>query len=463
MESIIVNKRDYDFIQNPFDTVMNLLIKNNKLRAALASKNKLSIIIKKDNVKPIKENINAAVIENEDKNEKFQSSINNSNETNQTIKTLLNHENKNQDDNTENQEETTSIDLNTPLFGGAAIYQGKNNLLYGDAKVGKTYFSIEVAKSERIKKPLFILLEDYSSDQAKRYEANLAGKDYSLIKLKDFGAAYNKERKAREGQADLETLFDANMPNYHRLKVLKRENYREYGLIDKTGKLDRLAVMEKILDDAIKDGNDFICIDPLLALMENWQKANRSNIENLISKISKHHITLLLIHHTNAQGKMALKYDLKNAFDNIYKLEELARNNDGAELKLIEEGARDNAPHDLVIKRTFSGSNTVKYEVLSVEIAQPGARSAEKTNMQSMILAVVETYFKDHPGEILSYSELISALEERTGKKNDEANIEKRLHELEEEYVAKADGRTWKSGIKNHVSTGQSSDFAGGI
>ena len=103
-----------------------------------------------------------------------------------------------------------------PLFGGAAIYKSMNNLLYADAKVGKSYFSIEVAKHMSIKKPLFILLEDYSDKQRRRYEENLKDIDYTLYILEDFNELYESEKRIREDEAEVETGKDAVIPFYNR-------------------------------------------------------------------------------------------------------------------------------------------------------------------------------------------------------------------------------------------------------
>jgi len=81
------------------------------------------------------------------------------------------------------------------LFGNVAIYKGRSNLLYAEPKDGKTYFSMEIAKNEHIKKPLFVTLDDFSADLNLRYHANLSDKDYLLIKLDDFDNTYKAELK----------------------------------------------------------------------------------------------------------------------------------------------------------------------------------------------------------------------------------------------------------------------------
>jgi hypothetical protein len=364
------------------------------------------------------------------------------------MRSVDNHIEQEISDSSSEEEDITEIaKSNIPLFANSAIYKSKNNLLYAGAKIGKSYFAIEVAKHESIKKPLFIVLEDYSNDQTSRYEINLPKKDYELIKLGDFDEILKKEKESRKSQAYLETIKDVSLSGYHRIRVFRKQNYIDMGLVDKNGKLDKIAVIEKIIEDAINHGNDFICIDPLFAMVEGSGRAfNREHIIRIIRPISEKHITLLLLHHETKSKKMALTQELKNTFDNIYKLEITKRSEEADELSLIEEGARDNIPHILTIKRTFAKDKTVKYELINTEIFQSDGQKAKKS-IKSYIRDII-SYYND---EILPFDELIKELKAKTEKSSlDVSNIEKRLKELrdEEKVVEMTDGEMWKNGIK---------------
>jgi hypothetical protein len=337
---------------------------------------------------------------------------------------------------------------NVPLFGGAAIYKGKNNLLYAGPKVGKSYFSIEVAKHESIKKPLFILLEDYSSDQKIRYESNLSGKEYFLINLEDFDKKYETEKTERMRQADTETFIDISFPGHHHIKVLRKQNYKEMGLVDpKTGKLDKIAIIERIMQEKLDKGIDFICIDPLFAILESGRELTRSHLKRIIEQASKKHMTVLLLHHETKDGKMALTQELRNSFDNIYKLEVVDRPEERlAELKLTEEDARNNAPHVLKIRRTIGEKGTVEHELMSTEITQPSQKE-HGPNIESIIREIILSHNED----MLSYETLRDELKKITKKDNlDEKNIKGILKKLKdnENLVDMNDGKTWKNGIK---------------
>jgi hypothetical protein len=338
--------------------------------------------------------------------------------------------------------------LNIPLFGDAAIYKGKNNLLYADYKVGKSYFSIEVAKHESIKKPLFIVLEDYSSDQEVRYRNNFRGKDYLLINLEDFDEKYETEKAQKIYQGNLETVGDVFLPQYHHIKVLRKQNYFEMGLINsESGKLDKIAVIEKIIKEELDKGRDFICIDPLFAILKSGRELTRDHLKRIILPSSKKHITFLLLHHETKSRNMALTNELKNTFDNIYRLELTNRSDEGFdELRLTEEGARDNRPHILTIKRTILQDKTVNHELINDEIFQP-SHGETKNNMKSIIIEII----LNHNEDILPYQTLLDELKKRTNKDEiDEANIKKILKSLKDNKnsIEMFDGKTWLGGMR---------------
>jgi len=335
------------------------------------------------------------------------------------------------------------------LFENIAIYEGKNNLLYGGSKVGKSYFSIEVAKNENIKKPYFILLEDYSGDQEKRYSNNLATKQFTLFNLNDFEETYNEEKEKRKKLADNETIKDFYIQDHRHIKILFRQNYVEMGVIkNKNEILDRIAVIEKIIDETISNGADFICIDSLHALIEeNPRSFNLSQIKKIIEPISKKHITFLLINHTTKDRKtMAFTNELINAFDNIYKLEikEYISDNN-ATIILTEENARDNVPHIITIERILSDNYIVKHGIICSDILKNPRTTSLGKNETDWIKEIINSC----SSEYMEYKELVLALEDKLGKKNDEANIKKILKRLQDENViAMKDGSTWVGGIK---------------
>ena len=336
------------------------------------------------------------------------------------------------------------------LFGDVSIYKGKSNLLYADAKSGKTFFSIEVAKSEYVKKPLFITLDDFSPDLNLRYEANLAGKNYDLIKLDDFDSTYEIALKERKRHAEEETLKDIALSNYRRIKIYTRQNYVDMGIIKKrSDALDKVAVFKKIIVEALDDEYDFICLDCLHSIVEgNGRSLNRDQLISILKPISERHVTFLLIHHTNKDPEtMSLTHELRYVFDNIYRLELKKNFDDGSsDLELIEENARHNTPHVVTIKRSFVNDFNVIHNVVHSEVHQPKSKkNTFKRNIKAMLIDIL----MNEEANSISYDDLINNLKEVTGKENDEANIMKHLKSInsKEKLISMKDGSTWKGGI----------------
>ena len=349
-------------------------------------------------------------------------------------------------------EEKTTVLLKTniPLFGNVCIFKGFNNILYAEPKQGKTYFSIEVAKSELIKNPLFITLDDISGKQYSRYAVNLDTKNYKIFALNDFDNEYNTEFNKMKNKAEFETVKDMTIPFHNRVKYYIRKNYVEMGLIKKeTDKLNKVAVFIKIVKEAVENGHDLICLDCLTSILEGkGHNLDRDKIREILKPFSNKEVTFLLIHHTLKQNQtMALTNELRYTFDNIYKLVEKKRNEDGStELELIEENARNNTPHIVTIKRTIDDNEKVTHTVLGSDVYQPNHdNNNKKPNMKNLIIDVI----KNNDGEEIQYKDLILQLERKTGKKNDESNIMKWLKELGDDtgIVKMKDNSTWKGGI----------------
>ena len=364
----------------------------------------------------------------------------------------LHNNNETVDIYSDNKEIAEVENKNIPIFGDVAIYKGKNNLLYSGPKVGKSYLSIEIAKSKYIKKPLFIALDNLDPKSDQRYLINLKDKIFSLINLDNFDAKYETELNERKKQAKIETIKDINFKDYHRIKYYNRQNYIEMGIIkEKSDKLDKIAVIEKIIIEALDNDHDFICLDCLNSIVEDsGRNFYREDILKIIKPLSGRNVTLLILHHTTKQkNKMALTQELRNIFDNIYFLEEKERiDNHTTDLELIEEEARDNAPHTLTLRRKINTNFLVHFEIIKSDISQPNRKNNRK-NINSFILEIIMDN-KKNKKKIILYKSLITKLKEVTGKENiDEANIMKLLKKLKEEegIIEMKNGSTWKGGI----------------
>jgi DNA replication protein DnaC len=54
------------------------------------------------------------------------------------------------------------------VFRDVAIHQHETNVIYGDSGVGKSLFSIAIGNCDKIKKGLYILVDNYSEKDVER-------------------------------------------------------------------------------------------------------------------------------------------------------------------------------------------------------------------------------------------------------------------------------------------------------
>jgi hypothetical protein len=139
---------------------------------------------------------------------------------------------------------------------------------------------------------------------------------------------------------------------------------------------------------------------------------------------------------------MTFTNELRNAFDNIYRLEVKNYYDGYTEMLLTEENARDNTPHIVNIKRTITNDSRVKHEVIDSEILKNSDITSHKKNVKEWIKELINS----NP---LEYEKFLSDLNDKTGRENDEANIKKILKKLQDEnMIDMKGGSTWVGGIR---------------
>jgi len=291
-------------------------------------------------------------------------------------------------------------------------------------------------------------LEDHSGKQAIRYKNNLNEKEFDLLNLKDFDDTFDEELAKKRKQADNEISKEYFSPSYHRYKTLTIKNYTDMGCTDpKNKKLDRVSVIEQILNDAIKNEHDFICIDSLKSLLDGKERNFRIDaIQRIVKPSSENNITLLLVHHSTEDGsKMAITNDLKIIFDNVYKLEE----NKDSSINLIlkaEKIRNHKKPDNIYISRTFIDDKIVQYKIISTTANY--SQQVIQKNVKPDIL--IKEIIKNHSPEsnIIEYNDLLLSLEKK-GKKYHPSTIKGSLAKLRDEgYIKMKNNSTWLGGIE---------------
>jgi predicted ATP-dependent serine protease len=348
---------------------------------------------------------------------------------------------------------------NIPLFkdsnGDGIVYKGQTSLLYSDPKVGKTLFSIEIAKSNEIKKPLFILLDDISDRQRYRYESLISNKqDTKLItedRWKEKKEIIKKEMQEKnKEQAMQNVMWEHFVTTYSAecvmdmQKEIKKLN-KESG-IEETTLLNDFLVLERIMNEAVSDSVDFIYIDTLRGLMGKTIILNYAILNKIINIPSKNNITTLLLHHTNKDNEVATTKDLERIVDNIYQLSKDESSNDSGKSYLVIKTESRFGPNPLIkIERTISDDAAVVHTIISIDNNPKTLNKKETFFLNDRIKDVILNYDQSE----IVFDVLVEEIHQKNGNDKDtEKSIINILPALRKEGLIKmTDGKTWRGGI----------------
>jgi hypothetical protein len=302
-------------------------------------------------------------------------------------------------------------------------------MLYSKQKVGKSKLSMEVAKSPLIRRPAFILREDYNGGQAEDYR-RIVGEKVIIVNLPKWHDVEKNIKAQKAGDANREIILQYTIPEYRNYQHIARPILARSGLLDDSVKNKDIAVFQVIVEELIKQGVDFICLDSLNALLGNTTNIGRNIIESILKPMMGTGVTFLLIHHENSQGNLFGSINLPASFDHNYHLE-LKGKKDGKELLTLDEEARNTASKNLAMLRTWE-NQVPRYELLP-ESAIP----SEPTSLPDKIMEAL-SFFDE---EKVPFDDLFDQLDDIK-----KGTLKNNLKELEDKgLVKKTDGKTWSN------------------
>ena len=336
------------------------------------------------------------------------------------------------------------------VFKNVAIHQYETNIIYGEAKSFKSLLSIAIGNSDKIRKGLYILVDNSTGKDILRY-TEVLGEKAILIGLEKIKEKMQEIKKRRESNAQSASFIVYNFWGNQRYSssaegIIKR-CYKMYGVeLDNPKPVNGIDVIKVIINDAIDNENiDFICIDSLNKLFGGSKKIDDEKISQLNEIIAKKNITSLCIHHTNAKGKMAGSNAIIETFENIYRLScdtsYLKKNDDEIILLLDETDSRNAAKKSAVLKVTFGNNLNPTFEI--VEELTPNAQksiqiltSHKATNIAERIISIISGWDRD----TITLVELMTKLGgDEMPKKGSIKNSLKELADMG--YVQKTNGR----------------------
>jgi KaiC/GvpD/RAD55 family RecA-like ATPase len=328
-----------------------------------------------------------------------------------------------------------------PLLFDTTVYQGRNNLIYSPGGVGKSILSMEIARSNHVKRPVFILREDYSGNQIETYR-RLVGEKAIIITMRDWEVTKQKIKEGDYEKASLEIALQYADANYRKMRNIADAVLSKMGL-SKGEKADDFTILNAIIKVAIDEGADLICVDSLNALTGGRPKIDRHIIERIFQPFAGKNITFLLIHHTNAKGNLYGGVNSFDAFDHVYQLGKMLSGASAPGTKffeLDEVKSRHGEEVHIVFTRAHDGQD-VKYDLVSVEpLGERGRKSQQSSNLAQKVKAALSDFEQDD----IPIADLFRKLGGEEGEVS-EGGLKKKLKDLEDEgVVSKADGRLWE-------------------
>jgi hypothetical protein len=208
------------------------------------------------------------------------------------------------------------------LFGNIAFQKGKSIILYAEEKVGKSLFSIEVANNTEIKKPLFILKDDGAGGQVPIYR-KILGEKVEILTVRELDAETSRREDQIKKYANCQIFWELSLKKgdfelYHKTENIINRVYKNYRIEQGNSQaIDKMTAIFGLVDDAIKRGVDFICLDSLNAIFGDVQSINADQIRKLTKMVAPYGITLLVIHHTNKKNESAGRKEILQVFDEV--------------------------------------------------------------------------------------------------------------------------------------------------
>lgn len=250
---------------------------------------------------------------------------------------------------------------------------GECILLASPPGQGKTLLSIEIAKEKKIRKGLYLNIDDTTGGQIYRYACLKNVFDDNLFHFGVLNTTNWKHYKKiiEEGikkNISIEAFTMANLtfsPIPRNYIAHKKQRLKEIG-IKEDKRFNNILVFE-ILIEQIGNTFDFVCIDTWKAFQDDGSFRN-DDIDRIMSICSKKGITLLVLHHTNKKDEIVGRKDIEQKFNSVYILNEVKQSeNDVTYLKLDMHKSRFIKKETHYLKRTRISNFEAQFEIMTDE------------------------------------------------------------------------------------------------
>lgn len=365
--------------------------------------------------------------------------INSNNSSANNVKNITNNNNIEDIDKIDNAD-------NEMLFLDVAFPKNEKSILVSPSKVGKSFISIEVGSSEKIKHPLYIFVDDQDSPQLQRYK-NKLGDKATIIDYNMFNEKREELKKEYKKKKNMKLLFEQMIQYSDKYNKIEKNIFKllfDNWVIDNESKHNSFEVdiIEYIVKSVAEEKEiDFICIDSLSAIFGVSQRLKRAYIDSIIKIANRHKASLLIIHHTTGDDiTMQNKSAISGSFDNEYLLSHEKSIDNINILKLIGI-SRYSGRKSFMIKQIFEDKHTCNYEIIK-DATENYANSDSFKNKKSKdknLTWKIEQIIKNHKEKRITLKELHIQIKKQYGLTPNEVSIKNILKNIKQ--ACKTDGK----------------------
>lgn len=210
------------------------------------------------------------------------------------------------------------------LYNGV-IAKNKANILASHSGVGKSLLSIEIGKSDKVTKPLYILTSSDIND-SHRYKA-IFDKRGKLAGINEINAwkeeVIRRYKVYLQNEGIKQTKLESEQPLMYKVIQNYRKLYKEYGI--KNDSLEKFSDFTSLvlLLLELREKYDLIVIDSFSGIV-NTKYITSKKLGFLIANTLKFNSTLVIVHHTIGKtNTLRGAREIHDSFGCVYVLHEI--------------------------------------------------------------------------------------------------------------------------------------------
>jgi len=315
---------------------------------------------------------------------------------------------------------------NTPIVLNRFAARGEVTALVSKGKVGKTLLTCySISQNPSLGKVAYFAF-DNGLGQKERFEQVPS---ISVIYPDEFDRTYAELRKRARVKYWDRSVHETVFKTQAQVEAKRKKKLKEAGLYERN-KLDRIAVFEIYVKEAISHGIKLVVIDTLNALVGGPWNINEGNLRRITRLCRKNNISLLIQHHETKKGGYQGYSAFSEIIDTVLYLEKLDGFPDNI-LKITADTTRYLCEcKSCLVERIKTGPHSARFEV------REDLNTSAEFDLTPFMVKILNLLGDN---ETISFSFIMETLGLKNGNslRNELLKLEKRG------YLTRSDGFHW--------------------